>query len=96
MPDDEVELSAVYPERVERWRPLVAWLLVIPYAIIASLIMAVAQICAIIAFFTIIFTRGMPDGVYAIMRVGLNWQTRANFYLYWLSTEYPPFSWEDR
>lgn len=93
--NDEIQLEAVYPERVERWRPLVAWLLVIPYAIIASLIFTVAQICAVIAFFTILFTRRMPDGIYPIMRVGLNWQTRANFYLYWLSTEYPPFRWEE-
>lgn len=94
--DDDVRLDAAYPERVERWRPLLAWLLVIPYAIVASLVFTVAQICSIIAFFTIIFTRRMPDGIYPIMRAGLNWQTRATFYMYWLSTEYPPFRWEEK
>ena len=29
------------------------------------------------------------------MRVGLNWQMRANFYSYWMSVKYPPFSWDD-
>jgi hypothetical protein len=91
---DEVHLDAVFPERVERWRPLVTWLLVIPYAVIAALIFTVAQVCAVIAFFTILATRKMPEGVFPIMRVGLIWQTRANFYLYWLTTEYPPFRWE--
>jgi hypothetical protein len=93
--EDDVRLSAEYPERVERWRPFVAWLLVIPYLIVASLILMVAQICSFLAFFTIIFTKRIPDGIFDVMRVGLNWQMRANFYAYWMSTEYPPFSWDD-
>ena len=93
--DDNVFLSAEYPPSVERWRPFVAWLLIIPYLIIASLLLAVAQICSILAFFTIIFTKRIPEGIFDIMRVGLNWQMRANFYSYWLYTEYPPFSWDD-
>ncbi len=94
-PGDQVRIEAVYPERVERWRPLVAWLLAIPYAVVASLIFAVAQVCSVIAFFTIIFTRKIPVDVFSIMRIAFNWQTRANFYMLWLSTEYPPFIWDD-
>jgi hypothetical protein len=94
-PDDNVMLHAEYPARVERWRPFVAWLLILPYLIVASLILAVAQVCSILAFFTIIFTKRIPDGIFDIMRVGLNWQMRANLYSYWLSTRYPPFSWDD-
>ena len=40
--EDNIFLSAKYPERVERWRPFVAWLLVIPYLIVAALILTVA------------------------------------------------------
>ncbi len=93
--DDNVFLMAEYPSSVERWRPFVAWLLIIPYLIVASLILAVAQVCSILAFFTIIFTKRIPEGIFDIMRVALNWQMRANLYSYWLSTEYPPFSWDD-
>jgi len=94
-PGDAIRLNAVYPEQVERWRPLVTWLLVVPYALVAALLFAVTQICAIIAFFTILFTRRIPADIQALMREGLRWQTRANLYLYWLSTEYPPFRWEE-
>ncbi len=93
--DDNVFLMAEYPSSVERWRPFVAWLLIIPYLIVASLILAVAQVCSILAFFTIIFTKRIPEGIFDIMRVALNWQMRANLYSYWLSTKYPPFSWDD-
>ncbi len=93
--EDNVFLSAEYPETVERWRPFVAWLLILPYLIVASLILAVAQVCSILAFFTIIFTKRIPEGIFDIMRVALNWQMRANFYSYWLSTSYPPFSWDE-
>ncbi len=93
--DDNVFLSAEYPTSVERWRPFVAWLLILPYLIVASLILAVAQVCSFLAFFTIIFTKRIPEGIFDIMRVALNWQMRANFYSYWLSTRYPPFNWDD-
>ncbi len=93
--DDNVILVAEYPEKVERWRPFVAWLLVIPYAVVASLIFAVAQVCSILAFFTIIFTKRIPEGIFDIMRVALNWQTRASLYSYWMTVKYPPFNWDD-
>ena len=94
-PDDPVRLSAEYPEQVSRWRPLVAWLLILPYAIVAGLIGVIGQICAFFALFTIIFTKKIPEGLFDVIRVSFNWQMRASFYGYWLSTEYPPFSWDD-
>jgi hypothetical protein len=94
-PDDTIRLHAVYPEHVSRWRPLVAWLLVIPYAIVSYLITIVAQICSFLAFFTIIFTKKVPEGLFDVIRISFNWQMRAAFYMYWMSTEYPPFEWDD-
>jgi hypothetical protein len=94
-PDDTVRLRAEYPETVERWRPLLTWLLVIPYAIVAYLILIVANICSIIAFFTILFTKKIPEGVFDVIRIAYVWQIRAGFYMYWMSTEYPPFEWDE-
>lgn len=94
-PDDTIQLKAEYPERVSRWRPFFAWLIVIPYMIVASLIFMVAQICSFFAFFTIIFTRKIPEGLFNVIRNGFTWYMRANFYSYWMSTEYPPFEWDD-
>ncbi|MGK2933176.1 MAG: DUF4389 domain-containing protein [Solirubrobacterales bacterium] len=95
VPEDTTHLHAVYPEHVSRWRPLVTWLLVIPYLIVSMLITWVASICSFIAFFTIIFTKKIPEGLFDVIRISLNWQNRASFYAYYLSTEYPPFEWDD-
>ncbi len=94
-PEDTVRLRAEYPEHVSRWRPLFAWILVIPYAIVAYLILIVGNICSFLAFFTIIFTKKIPDGLFSVIRVSYNWQMRAAFYMYWMSTEYPPFEWDE-
>jgi len=94
-PEDTVRLRAEYPENVARWRPLVAWLLILPYAIVSYLITIVGNICSFLAFFTIIFTKKVPEGLFDVIRIAFNWQTRASFYMYWMSTEYPPFEWDD-
>ncbi len=95
VPEDTVHLHAEYPEHVSRWRPFFAWLLVIPYSIVSALIALVAGVCSLIAFFTILFTKKIPDGLFDVIRISLNWQNRASFYMYYLSTEYPPFEWDD-
>jgi len=94
-PEDTIQLVAEYPERVSRWRPLFAWIIVIPYAIVASLIYTVASICSFFAFFTILFTKHIPAGLFNVIRNGFTWNIRAGFYSYWMSTEYPPFEWDE-
>jgi hypothetical protein len=94
-PEDTIQLKAEYPERVSRWRPFFAWLIVIPYMIVASLIFMVAQICSFFAFFTILFTKRIPEGLFNVIRNGFTWYMRANFYSYWMSVEYPPFEWDE-
>jgi Domain of unknown function (DUF4389) len=93
--DDSVRLSAEYPETVSRWRPLFAWLLILPYSIVASIIAVLGQVCAFFALFTIIFTKKIPEGLFDVIRISFNWQMRAGFYGYWMSTVYPPFEWDD-
>jgi hypothetical protein len=83
-----------YPEDgVARWRPLFAWILAIPYLIISSILFQLAEILAFFAFFTILFTKKYPEGMFKIALVGLRWQARGNAYAYWLTTKYPPFVW---
>jgi len=94
-PDDTVRLEAQYPEHVSRWRPFFAWLIILPYSIVASIIYWVAGICAIFAFFTILFTKKIPAGLFGVIRNGFTWNMRAGFYSGWMSTEYPPFEWDE-
>jgi ABC-type multidrug transport system fused ATPase/permease subunit len=82
-----------YPEHVDRWRPLVHWLLIIPYHLVASILAFLTLVMAVFAFFTILFTKRFPEGIFEIARVGLRWTARSNAYHFWLTTKYPPWVW---
>jgi hypothetical protein len=84
-----------YPEEgVARWRPLVAWLLAIPYFVIAYVLMYLAEILVFFAFFTILFAKKFPEGMFNIVKVAFRWSARANAYAAFMVTEYPPFVWD--
>ena len=83
------------PERIANWRPLVHWLLIIPYAIVAYLLLYVAYVIVFIAFFTILFAKVFPEGLFTIVINAMRWSVRASAYEYWLTTKYPPFEWEE-
>ena len=52
---------------------------------------AVAVVCALIAWFGILFTGRYPDGLRALVTLYLRWRVRASAYTALLRDEYPPF-----
>jgi hypothetical protein len=52
---------------------------------------AVAALCALIAWFAIVFTGRAPTGLLALERFYLRWRVRATSYVALLRDEYPPF-----
>jgi hypothetical protein len=52
---------------------------------------AVAGICALIAWFSILFTGQYPEGLRALVTMYLRWRVRAVAYTALLRDEYPPF-----
>lgn len=81
-----------YPEEgVDRWRPLVAWLLAIPYLIVAGVLVFVASILVFLAFFAILFTKRFPESFFGFVLTAQRWQARGNAYANWLVTKYPPW-----
>ena len=93
-PSYPVRVEWDYPETVDRWRPLVHWLLIIPYALVAGVLVWLAEVVAFIGVFVILFTKDLPDGMFRLIVNPLRWQVRANSYYTWLVTKYPPFEWE--
>ena len=88
-----VRLTIDYPARIARWRPLVQWLLAIPYLFVAGVLYWLTGVLAILAFFTVLFTKQIPRGLFELMVPGLRWQLRGNAYAYFMSERYPPFVW---
>ena len=81
-----------YPEEMNRWLPLVKWLLAIPHVIVLLLLFIAIYFVYIIAFFAILFTKRFPRGLFDFV-VGVHrWTNRVNAYANLLRDEYPPFS----
>ncbi len=61
-------------------------------AIVQSLIL---YVCAIIAWFAILFTGKLPEGLFNPMRSALAYLTRGTGYFLLLTEDWPPFSYEE-
>ena len=86
-------VEIAYTEEIARWRALVHWILVIPYAIVANILMNLAYIISFLAFFTILFTKRFPKGMFDLNVVALRWQNRSSVYTCFMTEKYPPFEW---
>ena len=91
-----VHLELDYPDAKEdlnRWLPLVKWLLAIPHLIVL-VILWIASIFAIIgAWFAILFTGRYPRSIFDFVEGVMRWGLRVGAYAFLLTTDrYPPFS----
>jgi Domain of unknown function (DUF4389) len=82
------------PEKVANWRPLVQWILAIPHFIVLYVIQIVVNVVVIIAWFAILFTGKMPEGLANIEIMYIRYAARTYTYLGYLREEYPPFTFE--
>jgi hypothetical protein len=87
-------LEVDYPQDLNRWLPLIKWLLVIPNIIVAAVVMIVAIVLTFIAWFAILFTGKYPEGMFKFVVGALRWSERANGYATLFTDKYPPFSLE--
>lgn len=90
-----VHLEVDYPDtaRLNRWLPLVKWLLAIPHYIVLAVLVLVVLLATIVAWVAILFTGSYPRGMFDFV-VGVGrWGTRVWAYAFLLVTDdYPPFS----
>ena len=94
--EQSVHLAIDYPEvqrDLNRWLPLVKWLLAIPHYIVLAFLWLAALVAVVIAWFAILFTGRYPRGLFDfVVSVG-RWTLRVDAYAFLLVTDrYPPFS----
>jgi hypothetical protein len=92
-PGYPVRLEIDYPEQIENWRPLVNWLLVIPFGYAASGLLFAAYFVVMVAWFAIVFTGRYPEGMFDFVTIPLRWSARHTAYFYFMVERYPPFEW---
>jgi hypothetical protein len=94
--EQTIHLEIDYPDAKEdlnRWLPLVKWLLALPHYVVLMVLGVIAIFAIIIAWFAILFTGRYPRGLFDyVVGVG-RWALRVQAYVSLLVTDrYPPFS----
>ena len=91
-----VHLDIDYPDarlELNRWMPLVKWLLAIPHYVVLFVLSVGAVLAVIGAWFTILFTGRYPRGLFAYVEAVMAWHNRVAGYAALLVTDdYPPFA----
>src|SRR6266700_8280302 len=90
-----VRLDYPYPDAandLNRWLPLVKWLLAIPHYIVLFFLDIAVFFVVIVAWFAILFTERYPRGMFDFVEGVFRWHNRVAAYALTLVTDqYPPF-----
>lgn len=94
--EQTVQLELDYPnvkQDLNRWLPLVKWLLAIPHYIALFFLCIAAVVATIVAWFAVLFTGRYPRAIFDFVQGVLRWGLRVQAYALLLITDrYPPFS----
>jgi hypothetical protein len=93
--EQSVHLAFDYPDAragLNRWLPLVKWLLAIPHYVVLFFLYIGVFFAAIAAWFAILITRRYPRGIFDFIEGVIRWHNRVIGYALILVTDaYPPF-----
>lgn len=76
---------------IHRWRALLQGLLAYPAQIAAGVLMLVAYLGVILAWFAILFTGHYPKGIFRFAQIAFRWTLRCAVFQYLMTERYPPF-----
>ena len=93
--EQAVHLNFPYPDarQLNRWLPLIKWLLVLPHYFVLLFLAIGALVAVILAWFVILFTGTYPRSLFDFVVGVIRWGNRVSGYAFILVTDqYPPFS----
>ena len=94
--EQSVHLEFDYPDverDLNRWLPLVKWLLALPHYIVLAILGAIGIVVWVVAWFAILFTGRYPRALFDYIVGVARWGMRVAAYATLLVTDvYPPFS----
>ena len=93
--EQAVHVEMPYPDvaaELNRWLPLVKWLLAVPHYIILVFLGIATFVAVAISWFAILFTGRYPVGLFNFVVGTSRWSIRVNAYAFLMVTDrYPPF-----
>lgn len=94
--EQAVHLEIDYPDvkaDLNRWLPLVKWILAIPHYIVLAFLYVGAAVAIVLAWFAILITGRYPKPLFDYVVGVSRWSLRVSAYAFLLVTDrYPPFS----
>jgi hypothetical protein len=94
--EQAVHLEIDYPDvehDLNRWLPLVKWLLAIPHYVVLIVLWLAALVAIVAAWFVILLTGRYPRSLFDFVVGVARWSLRVGAYAFLLVTDqYPPFS----
>ena len=97
--EQAVHIDIPYPdarEELNRWLPLVKWIMAIPHYIVLLFLGIGSVVAVIIAWFAILFTGNYPKSLFDFVVGVYRWSLRVDVYAFLLTTDrYPPFRLSD-
>jgi hypothetical protein len=94
--EQAVHLEIDYPDvehDLNRWLPLVKWLLAIPHYVVLIVLWLAAFVAIVVAWFAILLTGRYPRALFDFVVGVARWSLRVDAYAFLLVTDrYPPFS----
>ena len=93
--EQSIHLTLDYPAQGElnRWLPLIKWILAIPHYIVLSVLLTVEIVLVLVGWVVILITGKLPEGIHKFLVGVRRWSLRVQTYAFLLTTdEYPPFS----
>ncbi len=94
--EQSVHLEIDYPDvqrDLNRWLPLVKWLLAVPHYIVLVPLWIGALVAIVLAWFAILITGRYPQALFEYVVGVSRWSLRVSAYAFLLVTDrYPPFS----
>ncbi len=80
--EQSVHLDFAYPDahQLNRWLPLVKWLLAIPHYVVLFFLFIGAAVAVIVAWFAILFTGRYPQNLFRFVVGVLRWSNRVSAY----------------
>ena len=94
--------AAPYPAQLElhadrdinRWRPLVQWLLAVPQLMVAQVLSSLRNVLTLISLFAVVFTKRIPRPLFGAIVMTYRYEWRVMSYALFLHANYPPFDFQ--